>query len=274
MTESSPDKYQRGYSQIAPIILDANYKAPKIGKLLAVLRAAGIIRDGAQMGVAADVGSSSGMFAKALGGHFESVFAFDIDADALRAGHLDGVANVHPVLADSQRLPLPDACLDLVICNHVYEHVPDAGRLFDEIHRVLRPGGACYFGAVSRLTVVEPHYSLPFLSWLPKWAAGLYLRIAGRGHHYYENLRTLWGIRKLLPGFSCRDFTIPVLRDPDRYMARDMIRRGGLIERVPAWLWRAAYVLLPSYILVLTKIGPRVPANTAAAASPAIEQRN
>ncbi len=261
MTEPSPDKYQRGYSEIAPIILDADYKAPKVGKLLAVLKAAGAIEDNVQRGLAADVGSSSGLFARALCGHFDHVFAFDIDAAALQAGHIDGVDNVHPVLADSQMLPLPDACLDLVICNHVYEHVPDAGRLFDEIHRVLRHGGVCYFGAASRLTIVEPHYKLPFLSWLPKWAADRYMRMAGRGPRYYENLRTWWGIERLLGGFGRRDFTIAVLRDPDRFMARDMIRPGSLIERVPAWLWRAAYVLLPSYILVLTRNGPRTAAN-------------
>lgn len=257
MTRLEEDPYQRGYSELAPVILDRAHKAPKIAKLLAVLRAAGVIGTGARCTLAADVGSSSGMFAEALGVVFDKVLAFDIDAAALRVGSTTGVDNVHPVLADSQHLPLKDAVLDLVICNHVYEHVPDAHRLFDEIHRVLRDGGICYFGAASRLTVIEPHYKLPFLSWLPKWAADPYMRWTGRGPRYYENLRTPWGIKRLLDGFQCADYTIAVLRDPEGFSARDMIRRGSWIEQVPSWAWRSVYWLLPSYILLLTKRGAR-----------------
>jgi len=253
MTES----YQRDYSKLAPIILDRGYKAPKVGKMLSILRAAGVLSTTERQALAVDVGSSSGIFAQALGCGFDSVLAFDIDLGALRDGRAHSVANVHPVLADSQQLPLPDASVDLVVCNHVYEHVPDALRLFDEIHRVLREGGTCYFGAASRLCVVEPHYKLPFLSWLPKWLADRYMRWAGRGARYYENLRTPWGIRRLTLGFRCDDYTIAVLRDPEKFSARDMIRKGSWIERVPARIWRFAYFLLPSYILLLTKSGPR-----------------
>jgi ubiquinone/menaquinone biosynthesis C-methylase UbiE len=35
----------------------------------------------------------------------------------------------------------PDGAFDLVICNHVLEHVPDLDRALTELHRVLRPGG-------------------------------------------------------------------------------------------------------------------------------------
>lgn len=260
MTRLPEDAYQRNYSDVAPVILNSDYKAPKIRKMLAVLNAAGALAPGPQCGTAADVGSSSGMFAQALGAHFGRVLAFDIDAAALRAGHETAKENVHSILADSQRLPLPDASLDLVVCNHVYEHVPDADRLFDEIHRVLRVGGICYFGAASRLTIIEPHYRLPFLSWLPKTMADPYMRWANRGPRYYENLRTWWGIKKLLQGFSHVDYTIAVLLDPDRFAARDLIPPGGLVERVPAWVWRAAFMILPTYILVLTKNAPRTTA--------------
>jgi SAM-dependent methyltransferase len=51
------------------------------------------------------------------------------------------VANVdlHQALIES--LPLGDACADLVISNGVVDLVPDKGAVFDEIDRVLRPGG-------------------------------------------------------------------------------------------------------------------------------------
>lgn len=52
-----------------------------------------------------------------------------------------GLANVelHESLIES--LPLPDASVDVVISNGVIDLVPDKEAVFDEIDRVLRPGG-------------------------------------------------------------------------------------------------------------------------------------
>jgi SAM-dependent methyltransferase len=46
---------------------------------------------------------------------------------------------------DVQRLTHPDASFDLVTSTEVFEHVPDDGRAFAEVHRVLRPGGHLVF---------------------------------------------------------------------------------------------------------------------------------
>lgn len=42
---------------------------------------------------------------------------------------------------DVTELPFAEASFDVVICNHVLEHIPDEQRALAEIHRVLRPGG-------------------------------------------------------------------------------------------------------------------------------------
>jgi SAM-dependent methyltransferase len=42
---------------------------------------------------------------------------------------------------DLQQIPYPDQKFDLVICNHMLEHVADAELALREIHRVLKPGG-------------------------------------------------------------------------------------------------------------------------------------
>jgi len=155
------------------------------------------------------------------------------------------------------RTSFPDGSFEVVVCNQMYEHAPDAYQLLQEIYRLLVPGGVCYFGAVSRLTPIEPHYRLPFLSWLPKPIAHLYMRAAGKGERYYENLRTYWGLKALLSDFVVHDYTLKVIGDPDKFNARDMIPKGSLLDCIPLFVWQLAYSILPSYIFILRKANPQ-----------------
>ena len=126
----------------------------------------------------ADLGSGTGLIAAALEErHGTPVYGFDPQASF-------SLRKERTVAGDALQLPLPEASFDAVLCNHLYEHVPDRPRLFREIRRVLRPGGAVYVAAGNRWAVMEPHYRLPFLSWLPRAAADRYLRLSGRGTAY------------------------------------------------------------------------------------------
>lgn len=42
---------------------------------------------------------------------------------------------------DIQQMPFPDEAFDVVICNHVMEHVADDSIAMAEVHRILKPGG-------------------------------------------------------------------------------------------------------------------------------------
>lgn len=63
-----------------------------------------------------------------------------------RPGVVDVVHNL-----DEYPWPLEESSFDLVLCNHLIEHVNDFVVMVREIHRILKPGG--YF--ISR----TPHYS-------------------------------------------------------------------------------------------------------------------
>lgn len=102
-----------------------------------------------------------------------------IELDRRRIHH--GAAMVQ---GDVCRLPFANASVDFAILNHLYEHVDHQNRLFKELFRVLKPGGEAFMSAGNRLAVIEPHYRLPFLSWLPRPLASLYLRVTGRGTRY------------------------------------------------------------------------------------------
>jgi SAM-dependent methyltransferase len=45
------------------------------------------------------------------------------------------------VAMDITQMPLRDESVDVILCSHVLEHVPDDRRAMREMHRVLRPGG-------------------------------------------------------------------------------------------------------------------------------------
>ncbi len=65
------------------------------------------------------------------------LFGLDIDSGLLTEAH----AGAHKVAAaDIARLPLPDSCVDVVLCECVW-NLTDKERVLAEFARVLRPGG-------------------------------------------------------------------------------------------------------------------------------------
>lgn len=84
-------------------------------------------------------------------------------------------------------LPFAEATFDVVISNHVIEHVGDTAaqkQHLSEIERVLRSGGQAYLAVPNRWMLTEPHYRIKFLSWLPHRWRSSYLRWRGKGEFY------------------------------------------------------------------------------------------
>jgi len=115
------------------------------------------------------------------------------------------------------RLPFPDKSFDIVLSNHVIEHVgdtPEQRLHVSEIHRVLRDDGLVYLATATRWLVMEPHYHLPFLSWFPRPLAGLYLRATRRGKDYDCYLPSHRRVRNLLAanGFRWKEPVFEAMR--------------------------------------------------------------
>lgn len=45
------------------------------------------------------------------------------------------------VKADICNLPFDDESFDVILCNHVLEHIPDDKRAMEELYRIMKPGG-------------------------------------------------------------------------------------------------------------------------------------
>ena len=57
----------------------------------------------------------------------------------------DLVSPLADVKADICNLPFDDNTYDLILCNHVLEHIPDDTKAMQELYRVLKPGGMGIF---------------------------------------------------------------------------------------------------------------------------------
>jgi len=196
-----------------------------------------------------DVGCSSGVLLDTVAATLEAKRAVGVDMDGsvLPKATPRRVA----VLADAMILPVADDCIDVVICHHTYQYTPDPWKLLDEIKRVLRPGGIVYFGAVNARWPIESHYRLPFVHWLPRSASGAYLRLFGHRSEYFEKPLSTPRLRDLVSGFEVRDYTLEVIRQPEKYRATDIMHPS--LGRLAVPLARLFYSFLPGYVWVLVK---------------------
>lgn len=203
---------------------------------------------------ALDIGASTGIIDNYLADHFGSLLGIDIDAAAIESArstfHKD---NLTFRVGDALSTNLPSSSVDVVICSQIYEHVPDAYAMVEEIFRVLRPGGICYFAAGNRLKWNEPHYNLPLLSAIPRPLAHLYIRISGKATHYHELHFSYWGLRKLIKPFELIDYTSSMIRCPDKFGVGYMIPPGTPKQAIAKMVAKFAYWLVPGYIWLLRK---------------------
>ncbi len=132
-----------------------------------------------------EVGTGSGGIAHYFGTHRElacEVTSVDVvDTRNVKDGYefkkVEGV-----------RLPFEDNRFDVVITNHVIEHVGEMEAQYEhltELHRVLSPGGIGYLAIPNRWMPVEPHYKLLFLSWVPRRFRSFFLNVY-RGKPFYD----------------------------------------------------------------------------------------
>jgi SAM-dependent methyltransferase len=254
------------FSERFPVLFQSAGRRHKAAKILAVLRR--------QLGPALDhatmleVGSSTCIMAAEFARVCRRVVAFDTDPVALRAGvelaQNDGdvTEKMEFLVGDGTRMPIVDRAVDIVICNQVYEHVDDQPGLMNEIFRVLRPGGVCYFGIGTRHVVIEGHYKLPFLSWIPPRLADIYVKLRGQDLRYDVTLLSYRNLKKLVCRFTVFDYTVEVIRRPAAYAAEDVMQGFTWLSRVGFAVLKRWRPVLPVHVWVLQKPPTEKPGKT------------
>ena len=85
-----------------------------------------------------DVGCSTGIMANYFSDYFGQVVGIDIDEPAVQYARENFTKdNINFNMGNAMDIRYPKNSFDVVVCAHVYEHVPGADSLMTEIHRVL-----------------------------------------------------------------------------------------------------------------------------------------
>ena len=245
-------EYQYNFSKNSPYLYDTDNRERKARTMLAVLR--DFLDKPLSECDVLNVGGSAGVIDNFLADHAARVVGIDIDDEAINHAQQKFTKdNLEFQVADALNLPFDDSSFDVVICSHVYEHVPDPVQMFEEIHRVLRPGGICYFSAANRLMWNEPHYNLPLLAPIPRPLAHIYIRLAGKADFYHEKHLTYWGLKTLVSKFSRSDYTVRLITEPAKFQTEYMLPAGSMKARIARAVAGWFYWALPGYIWVLQK---------------------
>jgi len=96
------------------------------------------------------------------------------------------------VKADICKLPFKDNEFDIILCNHVLEHIPDDTKAMQELYRVLKPGGTGVFQIpqdLSRETTFEDDSITDKAERAKIFGQYDHVRIYGRD--YFDKLRSI-----------------------------------------------------------------------------------
>ena len=226
-------------------ILDASSRSHKAQKIAAILARRLQLRGKRILDIGAGSGHIAVYFAALVGPEGE-VVAVDRNTPL----QTDGITFVR---VNGETLPFSASDFDIVITNHVIEHVgPRDAQLrhLQEIARVLKPGGLVYLAVPNRWQVMEHHFGLPLLSWLPLPLASLYVRLTRRGSHYDCTPLSRRALRELFrdAGLSAQDVTLEALR----LMAKDEMTgpKGWILARLPSAILRPLMIFIPTHVAI------------------------
>ena len=245
------------YSQIIPRILDEPERT-RVGKQLLAI-AKDCLAEQLKTAKVLDVGCAGGTITALFATEATQVIGIDPDKTAIEfARRHYRRKNLRFEVADALKLPWGDERFDLVICNQVYEFVPSDEKLMREIHRVLKPGGVCLFGAANRWVLIEPQYRLPLLSWFPPKAAQVVLALIRPGTKYVGRYRGYFSLRQLIKKFEIIDYTPRILADPPRFGFSKLAKIAWL-TKIGAIFYPLIAALVPNYLWILRKPNQKSP---------------
>lgn len=201
-----------------------------------------------------DFGCSVGIITQFFGLHFKKVIGIDVDNLAVEKAKKNNTdKNVSFTVSKENKIPFKDNSFDVVVFNQIYEHVENPEKIMIEIRRVLKKRGICFFGARNKFAIFDGHYSLPFISWLPRVLADIYIQKTTAKKKYDIKLYSYWQLKKLINDFMLMDYTLEVINNPKKYKALDVVPSNIVINKIVYLFSKLFYILIPNYLWILKR---------------------
>jgi 2-polyprenyl-3-methyl-5-hydroxy-6-metoxy-1,4-benzoquinol methylase len=204
-----------------------------------------------------DIGCGSGGIAAALAPSARQIAGFDPEPWPNWASMAAQHSNLSFTAAgfDNEQLPLPENAVDVVICNQVYEHVARPEQLIRNIHRVLKPGGVCYFAGPNLLWPIEPHVFWPVVHWLPRQQAQLLMRLFGSGQaeHLDAYSKAHWTLARWFKRAGFQVFNLLRVRVVAEFESSDRRFVRCIAWVVPDMVYKLLTPFSPGFVYLLVK---------------------
>ncbi len=163
-------------------------------------------------------------------------------------------------LLDGVSLPFPKNSFDIAISNLVIEHVGGREKQLlhlQEIRRVLSDEGCAYVALPNRWAPVEPHFHVPFLTWLPQRWRSPYIRLTRQAGVYDCFPLSFSEATELFrrAGFGFTEHTYEAMQVMLRVEHPSTVTQ--MLLRTPRWLFTALHPLVPTFIFRLQPLEER-----------------
>jgi glycosyltransferase involved in cell wall biosynthesis len=233
----NPDKTHRtGFSPTT----NRKNKAQKILKVLQEY-----IESPVQNQTILDIGTGNGEISSYIG-ETNTVFSVDI-ADTRQA------TNNFSFSLCNEALPFKDDSFDIIISNHVIEHVQDQNMHINEIKRTLKKNGVLYFATPNKWWPYEVHYKLLFLHYLPQ---PLFIKTLKFFNKYVEdvNLVSYKTIQNLLGAQNIVSYSAPIIKNPTEFLMTAPMKSDQILNKIPIYLLEKTTALHPTFIFTYRKV--------------------
>jgi len=221
------------------------FRLNKALKILRVLKECGV-REGKGRLTLLDIGTGNGEIAHYLSEFYDVVSVDVVDQRAVR----DGFTFVQ---LDGEELPFADQSFDVIVSNHVIEHVADADLHLSEIGRVLKDNGLVYLATPNRFWPWEAHNRVLLLHYL---SAATFNRLLGRLGRHHEDifLLTWWALRrKAKKSFRITTVSDRICKWPVQYHMSCRPFVAKILSWIPLRFYRMWTFINPTLIVILRK---------------------